>query len=144
MSFSLWYYYGKYIIPNVFRFSSGLPEPTLVREESWVIRTENCTACGIGLKKKCIGGYKPDSVLRCRHNVPDQIDDHLSKRSTRNLYLAKRHGQRLIPYSTLLRKGFTLRFGFHTNPVGSYPTFSPLPRTCGAVFFLWHYPSRGI
>ncbi len=25
--------------------------------------------------------------------------------------------------------------------VGSYPTFSPLSRKCGTVYFLWHWPS---
>ncbi len=86
-----------------------------------------------------------------------QSNDHLSARSTRNLYLAKRHGPRLVPYLTLLQDGFTLRFGLRRNPVGSYPTISPLPhlhrRQDGshpaggedeAVYFLWHFPDRGV
>jgi len=30
-----------------------------------------------------------------------------------------------------------------SRPVRSYRTFSPLPRSFGAVCFLWHYPSSG-
>ena len=33
----------------------------------------------------------------------------------------------IIPYLVLLRKGFTMRPSFQISPVGSCPTFSPLP-----------------
>ncbi len=32
-----------------------------------------------------------------------------------------------VPYVVLLRMGFAMRPCFRADPVGSYPTFSPLP-----------------
>ena len=47
--------------------------------------------------------------------------------------------------TSLLQEGFTLRSASRQDPVGSYPTFSPLPRDrLEAVYFLRHCPSRGI
>jgi hypothetical protein len=72
-------------------------------------------------------------------------------RSTRNSRLAAWHGSRLVPYLTLLRKGFAWRRGSRRRPVGSYPTFSPLPvaawlwgRAAAGGMSLWHCPSRGV
>jgi len=52
---------------------------------------------------------------------------------------------RSVPYLILLRPGFSVRRRLLERPVGSYPTFSPLPSTlrakCWAVCFLWHCPS---
>ena len=45
-----------------------------------------------------------------------------------------------LPYLVLLRVGFTVPRHVTTRAVRSYRTFSPLPRICGAVYFLWHFP----
>ena len=49
-----------------------------------------------------------------------------------------------LPYLVLPRMGFTRPAMSPWQPVGSYPTFSPLPgrgrNLMQAVYFLWHFP----
>ena len=73
--------------------------------------------------KKSGSGYKPDSV------IPKRLRDSGRQPSvyatnTRNSSAAC---SSIIPYLVLLRKGFTMRPSFQISPVGSCPTFSPLP-----------------
>jgi len=55
-------------------------------------------------------------------------------RSTR-LYI----GERQTACVNLHPVRFTLPSSVTVEAVGSYPSFSPLPRRAGAVCFLWHY-----
>ncbi len=102
-------------------------------------------------RKKGIGGYKPDSVLAgcswpsIRHNQ-SVSDDHLSLRSTRNI--SRTGAARAMPCSL-----FDLAPGrvYHAIPLARGPgglllhLFTLiLPYYGKTVYFLWHWPYRGI
>src|SRR5689334_22553242 len=83
---------------------------------------------------------KPSSVglLRSDHFSRTRVTARL-QRPTRDSW---RGGPPLVPYSVLLRVGFTEPRESPPPLVRSYRTVSPLPRTRGpeAVCFLLHFP----
>ena len=86
---------------------------------------------------------KPSSVPR--FGYPTRGDDHSS--GTAVACCLKRHYPRTSggPPLNVLLFGLAPDGVYHAFPVASkavssYLAFSPLPRSCGAVYFLWHFP----
>ncbi len=96
------------------------------------------------LQRKTGGSYKPGSVpCKCR-----AVIIHLWMPVARHLLQPTRKPRtgrpQTLPYLVLPRMGFTWPAVSPRQPVGSYPTFSPLPARrisiSQAVCFLWHFP----
>lgn len=87
--------------------------------------------------------HKPSSVPR--FGYPGRDDDHSS--GTTVACRLQRHYPRTSggpPLCVLLfglaPDGVYHAFSVTGKAVSSYLAFSPLPRMCGAVYFLWHFP----
>jgi hypothetical protein len=106
--------------------------------------------CAVLFGKMAGEGRKPGSVPRTGY--PDRDDDHSSradvadglKQPTRELRTGR---PRTLPYSALLRMGFTELPASPPELVSSYLTLSPLPAEAAAkrhrrraVCSLWHFP----
>ncbi len=84
--------------------------------------------------------YKPDSVPRA--DLREVTIIHLGDRYPELWRLSRGTSRTIVPYLVLHREGLALPSESPPDAVGSYPTFSPLPRK--AVCFLLRFPGCGI
>ncbi len=87
------------------------------------------------------GNYLSRLNVTVKLQRPTQGTDRsgqLRSTSGSSSYLALlRAGLAVIPNKSELPNGTA---GITADAVGSYPAFSPLPRKCEAVCFLWRFP----
>jgi len=89
--------------------------------------------------------HKPNSVSGTGYPVPDGGHSSMDGSCPPSLatYPEARTGRpHTLPYLVLHRVGFAELLRSPGELVRSYRTVSPLPRMCGAVCFLLHFPSR--
>jgi hypothetical protein len=90
---------------------------------------------------------KNKPISRVLYFFRGKSSHHLSLRPTprgRTGRPSSRFRREFPVYMVLLPARFTWPTKSLLSPVGSYPTFSPLPRRIGAVWFLRHYLSKPV